>query len=120
MKYSPPKVSVLSLSALLLAVGFTVAGCGCDEERPSIVFLNNSTVAVSVHVEDSGGGIIHIAELAAGAMSGDFEISPGMTSLALIWGSIPVPYEHDIETAYCFDYEVEFEGDRVKITQIER
>ena len=85
-----------------------------------MVFLNNSDGSVSIHVEDSRGDVIDIAELEVGARSSDFEIAPGMTTLVLVWGSIPVPYEHDIETADCYDYRVEFVGESVEITQIER
>ena len=113
------RFSRLILSVALVCSLF-VTGCGCDEEVPTIVFINETARRVVVQLETSDGDEIDIGELAAGTKSTVHTIPVGVTELALTWGSIPVPYYSDFEAAYCFDYEVEFVDETVTITPIER
>jgi len=109
-----------TLAVLVLAFCTAQAGCWCDEESPTVVVSNNTSGLVSVHIETSNGTTIDIDDIEAGATSEEFLIPSGRTNLALVWGSIPVPYYCELKAEYCYDYELEFTGETLRIIPHER
>ncbi len=99
---------------------FALAGCGCDEEDPTIAVVNSTSDIVVVHVEMSDGASLDFGEVQGGVTTGEQVIPTGLTALALTWGDIPVPYYTDFQAEYCYDYEIRFEGDTVRVVPIER
>ncbi len=108
------------LTVLVLAFCVALAGCGCDEESPTVKFVNNTSRIVSVHVETSNGITLDIDDIQAGTTSGEHVIPSGRTNLALVWGNIPVPYYSELQAEYCYDYELDFTADTLTIVPHER
>lgn len=103
-------------SVLCLAL----AGCGCDEEDPTIAVVNSTPDTVVVYVEMSDGTPLDFGEVQGGVTTGERVIPTGLTNLALTWGDIPVPYYTELHAEYCYDYEIRFEGDTARVVPIER
>lgn len=108
------------LPVLVAVLCVALAGCGCDEEEPTIAVVNNTSGVVSAYVETSDGTILDYEEVQSGVTTGEQTISTGVADLALIWGDIPVPFYMELQAEYCYDYEIRFTGDSVRIVPLER
>ena len=109
---------VPSILASLLCL--VLAGCGCDEEDPTIAVVNSTAGTVVVSVDMGDGTRLDFGEVEGGVTTGGRVVPAGSTSLTLTWGDIPVPYSTDFQAEYCYDYEIRFEGDAARVVPIER
>ena len=112
--------AVKVIPALAAVLCCALAGCGCNEEDPTIAIVNKSSGVIVVHVEMSDGASLDSGEVQAGVTTEAQVIPAGLTGLALTWGDIPVPYYTDLLAEFCYDYEITFEGDSARVVPIER
>ena len=96
---------------LCLAFFCAVAGCGCDEEDPTVALANNGTAKADIQIKTSGGNTENMNNIQPGTLTEKRSFAPGDIEFTISIQGVDDPIVYILDAKYCNDYEVTISED---------